>query len=62
MKGFVDKDSCVGCGLCAELCSDVFKMDDEGKAEVLGSEIEENLLDDAKEAETSCPVGAITIE
>lgn len=62
MKGFVNKDSCIGCGLCAELCSDVFKMDDDGKAEALESEIEEKSMDDVKDAETSCPVGAITIE
>lgn len=62
MKGFVDKDSCIGCGLCAGLCSDIFEMDDEGKAVASENEIEEKLMDDAKEAETGCPVGAITLE
>ncbi|HEY8804410.1 MAG TPA: ferredoxin, partial [Clostridium sp.] len=62
MKGFVDKDTCIGCGLCASLCPNVFKMNDEGKAEASESEIEENLIDDAKEAETECPVDAITLE
>ncbi|MDF2505862.1 MAG: ferredoxin [Clostridium sp.] len=32
MKGFVDKDTCIGCGLCTSVCPDVFVMDDEGKA------------------------------
>ena len=62
MKGFVDKDSCIGCGLCEGLCPDVFKMNDEGKADAIETDIEEKLMDDAKEAETGCPVGAITIE
>jgi len=48
MKGFVDKDSCIGCGLCEGLCPDVFKMNDEGKAEAIETDIEEKLMDDAQ--------------
>ena len=62
MKGFVDRDSCIGCGLCAGLSPDVFEMDDEGKAVASENEIEEKLISDAKEAEMSCPVGAITLK
>ncbi len=54
--------SCIGCGLCAESCPDVFEMDDDGKAGASENEIEEKLMDDTKEAEAGCPAGAITIE
>jgi ferredoxin len=27
----LDEDCCVGCGSCAELCPDVFQMDEEGE-------------------------------
>ena len=29
----VDEDKCIGCGLCASKCEEVFEMDD-GKAKV----------------------------
>ncbi|MBC8059594.1 MAG: ferredoxin [Clostridiaceae bacterium] len=62
MKGFVNKNSCIGCGICVSLCPEVFIMDNDGKAEAIDSEIQGRFVEDAKDAETGCPVGAITIE
>jgi len=31
----VDKDLCVGCGLCPQACADVFEMTDDGKAGII---------------------------
>jgi ferredoxin len=62
MKGFVDKDTCIGCGLCTSVCPDVFVMDDEGKAEGSKNEILKTLVDSAQEAAAQCPVNAITVE
>lgn len=62
MKGFVDKDACIGCGLCTAMCPKVFKMDKGGKAEAIEDEIDENLIADVRDAEAGCPVAAITIE
>jgi len=62
MKAYVDKDTCIGCGLCPEVCPEVFEMEDDGKAVASKVEVPENLLASAKEAEEQCPVTAISIE
>lgn len=62
MKAYVDRETCIGCGACAGICSEVFSMDDEGKSVPVDEEISANLIDDAKEAEESCPVDAISVK
>ena len=42
----VDKDLCIGCGLCCGICDEVFRMNEQGKAE----------------AYQPCPVSAIAWE
>lgn len=54
----VDQNTCIGCGLCASMCPDVFVMNSEGKSEVV-AQINE---DCAKQAALACPVNAITVE
>ncbi len=51
----VDKNKCIGCGLCTNICSEVFEMSD-GKAQVK----EQKDLPCVKEAIDSCPVDAIS--
>ena len=58
----MDKDTCIGCGLCPEICPEIFEMDDDGLAVAKDIEIPEDVEDSAKEAEESCPVDAITVE
>ncbi|MBV1817892.1 ferredoxin [Anaerosalibacter bizertensis] len=62
MKAQVDKDTCIGCGLCPSICPEVFEMDDDGKAVAYNEDVLEGLSDSAKEAEESCPVAAIIVE
>lgn len=52
----VDPELCIGCGLCVNLCSKVFKMTDEGKAVVIDKD------GDASDVISQCPVQAIISE
>ncbi len=61
MKAIIDTEACVGCALCANMCAEVYKMEDD-KAIILGDSIPDDILESAKEAATSCPVEAIKIE
>lgn len=62
MKAYVDRETCIGCGACAGICPEVFSMDDEGKSVPVDEEISADSIDDAKEAEESCPVDAISVK
>lgn len=61
MRVVIDEEACIGCGLCAETCSDVFEMNDD-KAEVKVDEVPEAVTESCKEAAENCPVEAIQIE
>ncbi|PIW67906.1 ferredoxin, partial [bacterium (Candidatus Moisslbacteria) CG12_big_fil_rev_8_21_14_0_65_36_11] len=54
------KEKCIGCGSCAAVCPEVFKVGDDGKAEVLVEKVEK--LGCAKTAEETCPAEAISVE
>lgn len=62
MKAEVDKDTCIGCELCAGMCPDVYHMDNDGKSEAIEGDVPQSLEESAKEAAESCPVFAITVE
>ena len=61
MRVTVDEDTCIGCGLCAETCPEVFEMKDE-KAVAKMEEVPEDLVDSCKEAAEECPVEAIHVD
>ena len=54
----VDQEKCIGCGACAATCEDSFEMKD-GKAIVVKADVEE--LTCEKDAESVCPVDAISV-
>ena len=62
MKANVDRDTCIGCGVCPAVCPEVFEMDDEGLSHVIVDTVPQDCEGEAKEAEESCPVNAITVE
>ena len=57
----VDKENCIGCGLCAALAPEVFDMGEDGKAIVKDASACEKNMDACKEAEEKCPGKAIKI-
>ncbi len=62
MKAIVDRNTCIGCGLCAEICPAVFEIDAESLAFVKGDSIPPEEESAARDAADSCPVNAISIE
>ncbi|MEA4822848.1 MAG: ferredoxin [Clostridiaceae bacterium] len=62
MKATIDRDGCISCGLCTELCPEVFRMADDGRAEVYSDSIPSEAEDTATQAQDSCPVSVITVE
>ena len=57
----VDKKLCIGCGACASLCPDIFEMKG-GKSLVKKAKHEGADVSRAKDAESACPVGAISVK
>jgi len=60
VRVFVDRNKCIGCGLCQSLLPEVFALDETGFSTMKKQEVE--LSEDLKEAEKNCPVSAIRIE
>jgi len=57
-KVTLDESLCVGCGLCASMCPEVFEMGSDDKAKVKQSSCGEHDLNDIA---SQCPVEAIKI-
>lgn len=55
----VDPELCVGCGLCAEICPELFELGEDGKARVTEG-ADPKRFGCLNEAAESCPVGAIS--
>lgn len=62
MKASIDRDGCIGCGLCESTCPEVFRMAEDGLAEVHTTPIPESAEASAEEARDNCPVSVITLE
>lgn len=54
----VDQALCIGCGVCVDMCPEVFVMTAEGKAQAIKNECEIHNLEEVADA---CPVEAINV-
>jgi len=61
MKVLVDKGSCIGCGLCVDVCSQVFSMEQDGKAVAKDALVPPDIEASCRDAAQQCPVEAIKI-
>ncbi len=66
----IDQDTCTGCGVCSNLCGEVFEQGASGKAQLVeeyrgsdesSGEVPDD-IDCIEEAAQSCPVDAISVE
>ena len=69
----IDKDACIGDGICISICPEVFEFDDEGKARIVKKyreegkeytgliEATEDLENSLTQAEAMCPTQAIKL-
>ena len=60
MQASIDRDGCIGCGQCADICPAVFRMAEDGLAEAYAvpAAAEEDAV---REAANSCPVSVISV-
>jgi ferredoxin len=61
MKATVDPELCIGCGLCPEICPEVFEMPDD-KAQVKVDPVPPEAEAACRDAADQCPSSAIKIE
>jgi ferredoxin len=61
MKASIERDGCIACGVCVEVCPQVFYFADDGLADVK-AEVTKDTQEMAIEARDSCPVSVINIE
>ena len=60
MEVSVNFDECIGCGVCMQVCPEVFLLDEEsGRVVLLNNEQSDDNIDLVKEAADSCPIGCL---
>ncbi|NCB63648.1 MAG: ferredoxin [Clostridia bacterium] len=61
MKVSIERNDCISCGVCEATCPEVFRIANDGLAEVYAEPAAEN-EGAVKEAAESCPVAIIYVE
>ena len=62
MTAHLDRVNCIGCGLCANTCPEVFRMAEDGFAKVIREQVPKEARRSAVAARDECPVSVISIE
>jgi len=63
MKVRIDpRDECLGDGICADECPEVFEIDEDGLARVIQAEPSDDLREAVQNACDECPAEIIIIE
>lgn len=61
LKVVIDKAACCGYGVCAEICPDVYKLDDNGIVYVENELVPEGMEELAREGAEACPQAALAV-
>jgi len=61
MKPIVDRDLCIGCGACEDICPECFELGEDGISIVRTETPGPELYGCVRDAADSCPVGAISV-
>lgn len=56
---YVVNENCIGCGMCAGTCPEVFEMTDDGVAKAMEGDVDIAAEASARSAMEGCPVDAI---
>ncbi len=65
---WVDKEACIGCGVCVAIAPDYFQMEDDGKSVAIHNgekgrvKVEEQDEENVMTAVHSCPTNAIKVD
>lgn len=61
MKASVDEDGCISCGLCTNVCPEVFQFAPSGKAHAVTAVVPSECEETAEDARDGCPVSVIDL-
>lgn len=62
LKVVINKPACCGYGVCADICPDVYKLDENGIVYVDDVIVPEGMEESAQEGADACPQSAIKLE
>ena len=60
MLATVEEARCVGCGMCVDVCPQIFSFTEQHRAQ--GGYVSPQDLDDVLDADLDCPVAAISVQ
>ena len=62
IRAIAQRSACCGYGICAEICPQVFELDENGFVTVAVNTVPVGLEAQAREAAAACPQSALAIE
>jgi ferredoxin len=62
LKVIINKAACCGYSVCAEICPEVYKLDENGFVYVDDPIVPEGLEERAREGADACPQSALAVE
>lgn len=62
MRATVDQDLCISCGMCIDICPNVFSYNSDNKSIAIDTDIPSEYIAETQESRDACPVDAISIE